>query len=228
MATDANERILVLGVGNPLMGDEGVGPRVVEYLLSRYRFPENVEVVDAGTMGFSILNLFQGADFVIVVDAVEGTGHEPGTVVSARPGVDGAESDHALSSRRTADRRARRREDSWGSTRRSRASASRSDEIVHWQLELTPVVEAAVPHAGQAVIDRLADRNVEIAQIDAADESDAEESAGESADRSLAADAGGHRTRPTLFDPCARRTTSASNHRCSRPSPCRIRRRPMT
>ena len=41
------ERILVMGVGNPLMRDDGAGPRVVELLLSAYRFPEHVEVIDA-------------------------------------------------------------------------------------------------------------------------------------------------------------------------------------
>ena len=43
------ERIVVLGLGNILYGDEGFGVRVAERLYSRYAFPDNVEIVDAGT-----------------------------------------------------------------------------------------------------------------------------------------------------------------------------------
>ena len=75
------ERVTVMGVGNPLMRDEGVGVRVAEVLMSSFAWPENVTVLDAGTMGMGILNLFRDADYVLVVDAVDGTGEAPGTVV---------------------------------------------------------------------------------------------------------------------------------------------------
>ncbi len=83
MASD--DRVLVMGIGNVLMKDEGVGCRVVELLAERYRFPDNVEIVDSGTMGMMILNLFQDRDFVLVIDAVNGTGYAPGTVVRLSP-----------------------------------------------------------------------------------------------------------------------------------------------
>jgi len=84
-ATGAPERILVLGIGNILMKDEGVGCRVVEALWERYEFPENVELDDSGTMGMTILNLLRQYDFVLVVDAVDGTGHPGGTVIRLEP-----------------------------------------------------------------------------------------------------------------------------------------------
>lgn len=83
--TQSTERILVMGIGNPLMGDEGVAIRVIELLMAGYQFPDNVEVVDAGTMGYTILNLLRDRDFVLVVDAIDGTGYEPGTVVTLSP-----------------------------------------------------------------------------------------------------------------------------------------------
>jgi len=49
-------RIMVMGVGNPLMRDEGAGPRTVEILMAGYDFPDNVEIVDCGTMGYTILS----------------------------------------------------------------------------------------------------------------------------------------------------------------------------
>lgn len=74
-----------MGIGNVLMKDEGIGCRVVEELVERYEFPDNVEVTDSGTMGMMILNLFRDRDFVLVIDAVDGTGHPAGTVVRLSP-----------------------------------------------------------------------------------------------------------------------------------------------
>jgi len=84
-ASSAPERILVLGIGNILMKDEGVGCRVVEELWARYEFPANVDIDDSGTMGMMILNLLRQYDFVLVVDAVNGTGYPGGTVVRLSP-----------------------------------------------------------------------------------------------------------------------------------------------
>ncbi len=73
--------ILVLGVGNPLMRDEGVGPRTVEFMLEGFEFPETVEIIDAGTMGYMILDLLRGRQRLLIIDAMKDTGHEPGTVL---------------------------------------------------------------------------------------------------------------------------------------------------
>ncbi len=78
MATNS-ETIIVLGVGNILLKDEGVGVRVVEELQRRYEFPENVKVVDGGTQGLWLMATLQEANHLIVVDAVKGGG-QPGTL----------------------------------------------------------------------------------------------------------------------------------------------------
>jgi hydrogenase maturation protease len=74
-----SERIIVLGVGNTLLRDEGVGVKVVEELQSRYSFPENVRLVDGGTQGLWLMSTLQEADCLIVVDAILNRG-EPGTL----------------------------------------------------------------------------------------------------------------------------------------------------
>ncbi len=74
-----DERIVVLGVGNILLKDEGVGVRVAEELQQRYVFPENVRVIDGGTQGLWLMPTIQETDHLIVVDAVLGDG-EPGTI----------------------------------------------------------------------------------------------------------------------------------------------------
>ncbi len=71
--------ILVLGVGNILLRDEGLGVHAVNALLTRYQFSPNVEVVDGGTQGLRLLESILEADRVIAVDAVK-QGGMPGSV----------------------------------------------------------------------------------------------------------------------------------------------------
>ena len=73
-------RIVVLGLGNILLRDEGVGVRVVEALAARYVLPAMVEVVDGGTTGMELLDTLAGCDHLLVCDAVQ-TGAPPGSVV---------------------------------------------------------------------------------------------------------------------------------------------------
>ena len=73
-------RVLVLGIGNLVMSDDGVGVKVVHHLQQEYRFAENVEIMDGGTLGLDLLPKLEGIDHLIVVDAVE-TGRKPGTCV---------------------------------------------------------------------------------------------------------------------------------------------------
>ena len=76
----AGPRVLVLGIGNLVMSDDGVGVKVVQQLQREYRFAENVEIMDGGTLGLDLLPKLEGIDHLIVVDAVE-TGRKPGTCV---------------------------------------------------------------------------------------------------------------------------------------------------
>ncbi len=72
-------RILVLGIGNLLLGDEAVGVRIVEALEQRYRLPAHVEVLDGGTSGMELMEMMADRDHLIVADAVL-TGATPGSV----------------------------------------------------------------------------------------------------------------------------------------------------
>ncbi|HBA88392.1 MAG TPA: hydrogenase expression/formation protein [Geobacter sp.] len=72
--------ILVLGIGNIIMSDDGVGARIVQELQREYHFPVGVEIVDGGTLGLDLLPLLEGRSHLIMVDAVE-TGKKPGSCV---------------------------------------------------------------------------------------------------------------------------------------------------
>lgn len=158
-ATD--DRILIMGAGNTIMGDEGIGPRCVEELTKHFEFPENVELMDAGTMGLSILDTLRDFDRLIVLDAAQGTGHEAGTVLLFTP-EELAENQvlHSAHDMRLVD---------------VLKAATMMDIVLksvvivgvqvqgisQWVLELSEPVEAAVPIACAAGLDQLAHLGVE-------------------------------------------------------------------
>ncbi len=69
---------LVIGLGNPLLGDDGTGLVALERLRDRWRVPESVELVDGGTWGMMLLPMIETADRVLFLDAIR-TGMPPGT-----------------------------------------------------------------------------------------------------------------------------------------------------
>ncbi len=73
------KQILVLGVGNILLHDEGIGVKVIEELQAQYLFSDNVELFDGGTLGLRLLDPIAQSDHLIVVDAVQ-NGEPPGTL----------------------------------------------------------------------------------------------------------------------------------------------------
>ncbi len=80
MVESDNGRILVIGMGNVLMQDEGIGVRAVEELEQRYHIPDGVEVIDGGTTGMELFEPMRGAKSLIIADAVN-TAAPHGTLV---------------------------------------------------------------------------------------------------------------------------------------------------
>ena len=78
--TTSNPDTLVLGIGNLIMTDDGVGVKVIHLIQERYSFPGSVSVLDGGTLGLDLLHYLEGVRRLLVVDAVE-TGGPPGTLV---------------------------------------------------------------------------------------------------------------------------------------------------
>jgi hydrogenase maturation protease len=72
--------LLVLGLGNVLLEDDGVGAAAVALLVDGFEAPPGVQVLDGGTLGLSLLPYLEAADAVILVDAVRAEGL-PGSFV---------------------------------------------------------------------------------------------------------------------------------------------------
>jgi hydrogenase maturation protease len=86
------DRVLVLGLGNVLLQDEGLGVRALNRLAERYHFPDNVRIMDGGTMGMHLFPYLDGCTHLLILDAVE-TDSSPGTSVR----IAGPDHEQALS-----------------------------------------------------------------------------------------------------------------------------------
>lgn len=81
------QKTLVLGLGNVIMGDEGIGVavvRAVEERLAELKLPAEIECLDGGTGGFTLLGPLQSAERIILIDAAA-DGNAEGTVTRTTP-----------------------------------------------------------------------------------------------------------------------------------------------
>ncbi len=146
--------ILILGLGNPLQGDAGIGCAVAEELLRR-PLPDDVECMDGGTPGIGLVNLIQGRRRVILVDAAK-MGRAPGEMLRLTTREienDQAQQSVSLHSAGVSDALAL-----------ARALHIELPEIVclgieplivDWQPNLSAPVRAAVPQAVEAVLNEV-------------------------------------------------------------------------
>ncbi|PSJ74063.1 hydrogenase maturation protease [Sphingobacteriales bacterium UPWRP_1] len=77
--------VLVMGIGNYLMGDEGVGVHLAQLLEKENLLPEGVDVLDGGTGGFHLLGYFEQYEVVILTDATLDIDRKPGSIRLLKP-----------------------------------------------------------------------------------------------------------------------------------------------
>ncbi len=80
---NGNKKTLVLGIGNYLMGDEGIGVHIANRLMNEC-LPTGVDVLDGGTGGFHLLEYFESYDHLVIVDATL-DGRTPGSIRLIKP-----------------------------------------------------------------------------------------------------------------------------------------------
>ena len=78
--SEQQQKVVIIGMGNVLMQDEGIGVRVVEELENRYHVPDGVDIIDGGTTGMGLLEPIRECDALVVADAVN-TGAPVGSLV---------------------------------------------------------------------------------------------------------------------------------------------------
>lgn len=81
--SEGKNDILILGIGNILLGDEGIGIHALNALAAR-SWPVNIHLLDGGTGGFHLLSVFQQYPRIILIDAAL-DGHSPGSIRLLKP-----------------------------------------------------------------------------------------------------------------------------------------------
>ena len=154
-----SNRILVIGVGNLLMGDDGLGLAVLEQLQADWRWPPGVEFLDGGGWGITLLPAIEDAEEVILLDAIEAH-REPGEVVVLEGDELPRMFDFRISPHHIGIQDVLALLELRG-TRPSRLVAIGVQPArVEWGVGLSPEVTAAVPRLLDAVMARLAGRGV--------------------------------------------------------------------
>ena len=145
---------LILGVGNLLLRDEGVGVHVISALRDR-ELPDDVELWDGGTASFDLLDTLAGRRQVIIIDAVR-TGSEPGTIFRFTPEDISASREQVTSLHQVGLLEALTvAEHLLDSAPQEVIILGIEPKEINWGLELSPEVEAAVPKVIELVMEEL-------------------------------------------------------------------------
>ncbi len=147
-------KIMVLGVGNILLRDEGVGVRVVERLKAAYRFPDNVELVDGGTAGLDLLPVVEGVSRLIIVDTVKTSG-PPGSIFRFTPDDINIKVPYKTSLHQIGMVEVFAVAEALGRKMEAVIIGVEPEDMSSWGLELTPTIEARVPEIMALVLKEL-------------------------------------------------------------------------
>lgn len=146
------KRIVILGIGNLILRDEGVGVHAVRELEGR-DLPRGVEVIDGGTATMELLPVIQEAEGIIVIDALKGGG-EPGTIYRVCPDDLMAETERLLSLHQVGLLEVLGMARQLGGDPQVVIIGVEPKEI-SWGMELTPEVEAKLPQVIETVLAEL-------------------------------------------------------------------------
>jgi len=149
-------RFAVIGIGNVLTGDDAIGPYVVKVLEARYELPDDVLVMDAGTPGYDLTAIIAGLEAVILVDAVKARGpagelklYDKAQLLSKAPVL-------AMSPHEPGVREALLNAEFQGVAPPIVKLVGVVPFDLRLRTALSPVVEATVPAAVEAVVQELA------------------------------------------------------------------------
>jgi hydrogenase maturation protease len=149
-------KLIVLGIGNTLMSDDGVGIHVVRDLQqTQARAPspdENIEILDGGTLGYLLIDRVSDADGLVIIDAAN-LGAAAGTIrVIDDTGIERYLEDNPSSSVHEVGLIDLLQMMSLNDSQpRLRALVGIQPEIIDWGTEMSPAVAASIPLASQAV-----------------------------------------------------------------------------
>ncbi|MBN1254134.1 MAG: HyaD/HybD family hydrogenase maturation endopeptidase [Deltaproteobacteria bacterium] len=147
-----NYKVVIIGIGNLILQDEGVGVHAVRALEGR-ELPPGVEVIDGGTYLMDLLSVIQEAERIIVIDALRG-GEKPGTIYRLSPDDLMGETERPLSLHQVGLLEVLGMARQLGGSPQAVIIGVEPKEI-SWGMELTPEVQARLPRVIDAIFEEL-------------------------------------------------------------------------
>jgi hydrogenase maturation protease len=152
---------VVMGIGNVLMKDDGVGVWAVRRLVERYRLPSSVRVIEGGVGGLRLLPFLTESRTVLIVDAVD-RGGPPGTLYRMEAGEIPGRRRAGLSAHTIGLAELMSTARMMGRCPRARLIGVQPSEFQTEGMELTPSVRKALPRAVRAVVDELREMGIAV------------------------------------------------------------------
>jgi hydrogenase maturation protease len=154
-------RVVILGIGNSILSDEGVGIHAAVALRDRYALPPGVEVIDGGTAGMELLEPLSGVDLLLVLDAVRAR-RAPGSLVCLAGSQVPRFFRSKLSPHQVSICDVLASLEFAGDAPRDLVLVGVEPQSLELGLELTPTVAARLPEMIDAAVTQLAARGVEL------------------------------------------------------------------
>ncbi|MBW1981726.1 MAG: HyaD/HybD family hydrogenase maturation endopeptidase [Deltaproteobacteria bacterium] len=146
-------KIVILGVGNLLMSDEGVGIHAVQELMRR-KLPAEVEVVDGGTSTLDLLPHLHKARRVIIIDVIK-AGGEPGDIYRCRPEDLQENQEQPLSLHQVDFAHLMKMAELMGYQIGPAVIYGMEPAVIGWGMELSPIVAAKMPKLLELVLEEV-------------------------------------------------------------------------
>ena len=146
-------KLAIIGVGNILLKDEGIGVRVVRQLENEYTFPPDISLIDGGTDGPHLTSLVADFDEIIIIDAVEG-GENPGTLYRFNLNQISFDIPTHLSIHQMGVLEALNEVKLSGKEPKVAFIGIEPQDISPWGMDLSPVVEEKIPEIIELVLKR--------------------------------------------------------------------------
>lgn len=153
--------VVVLGVGNTLMQDDGIGVRAVRALAESYKFPAHVRLVEAGAAGLRLLSELDGAEHLLIIDAVAGRG-TPGSIYRLAPEDLPDERSPLVSAHEVGIAELLSAAELLGKKPHTRILGIQPLEVREVGLELTPPLQKALPFVVAAAVEELKTMGVQV------------------------------------------------------------------
>ena len=146
-------KVLILGVGNVLLGDDGFGVHLINFLADT-PFPPNVQLLEAGTVSHQLIPLFRELDHLIIIDVVE-AGDTPGSLFRFSPEDLPFAKEQMVSLHQLSLIDVLTMAEMTGGRPKTVIIGVQPQDVSTWSLELTEPVRAVLPKVKELVLEEL-------------------------------------------------------------------------